>query len=297
MKKLSILFAAMFILTFGVPAVADTTKATNGQPQSLLQQKMSARGLSAGVSKLLAQYQLKFTRLLNEIQYEYTVLDGKVKQSQNLTSEDQAALVDILENDGDYSYPLAMKAHKNILDNLPKDAAAISQTLDNELKTLTQLSANLKDYEHTLPQYYIYGDDSATEQQPPATDPLPAKTTETDPVKHPEQNDKAGQPQTPNQNPIQGQANGAGSSLIINSDKPLSVERILEIFSKMKPGDSVVINGQRIGYDKIKQEVQNIQSHRANTTTGSAVVPDQPQQPTIDSLSGATNSATDGQNK
>lgn len=158
MKKLySLLITAVLVVTFSVNAFA------NGGT-SLLQQKMNAKGKTAGLAKVIAQYQIKFKQLMGQIEYQYTVLDGVVNQSQNLTDDDKTTLLDLLENDEDYSWSNVQSVYKNMMDNLPKnDVKASTKLFETTYQKFSDVLSNLNAYQRDLPQYYIYDNSQVTD--------------------------------------------------------------------------------------------------------------------------------------
>lgn len=239
---------------------------------SLLRQKMEAKGRTAGSAKLIAQYQTKFKQLLGQIQYQYTVLDGVLKQSQNLTDEDRSSLMDILENDPDYSLSNVQDTYNNMMSKLPKnDVKALMSTLQSQYKAFSSILNNLNEFASDLPQYYIYGDNSQVSDGDDQNNNSNDNSQEIN-NNETEKNNTAVENKTDE---------GTDNTINIKIQKPMTLEQMQYILSKIKPGDSVMINGQRINYDKIKAEVQkmlsrsqlgtNTEGNTTQTTTDSAI--------------------------
>jgi hypothetical protein len=155
MKKIfSILIAVFMIFTFSI-----TASAKNGNAS--LQQKMNAKGKSAGTAKIIAQYKTKFSDLMDQIEAKNTELYDLVDQSENLIEEDKATLLDLLENDADYSWTGISNTYKKIMANAQKsDAKALTKLFETKYEEFSAILDNLDEFENELPQYYIYDETS-----------------------------------------------------------------------------------------------------------------------------------------
>jgi len=244
-RKTSIALVTAFTITlFSVNSYA----AGNG----LLKQKMDAKGITAGSSKILAQYQIKFKQLLGQIQYEYNVLDAVVKKSQNLSDDDKAALIDLLENDPDYSYNNVQKTYASMMASLVKnDNKALVQTLENQYKLYSDVLANLNDYQTSLPQYYMYGDNTSSGDGTDNSGTNNANTgtnngTLGDHIKYTYEN----------------------NTLRISATAQITKDQAMTLLLMIKPTDAIYYNDYQITYDKFQAVANGI-----NTDSKPAVNP------------------------
>jgi hypothetical protein len=153
-KTFSVILAVFMIFTFGI-----TASAKNGNAS--LQQKMNAKGKVAGTAKIIAQYKTKFADLMDQIEAKNTELYDLVDQSENLTEDDKATLLDLLENDSDYSWTNISNTYKKIMANAQKnDAKALTKLFETKYEEFSGILDNLDEFENELPQYYIYEENS-----------------------------------------------------------------------------------------------------------------------------------------
>lgn len=289
MKKLSVVLIVAFIVTiFNINAFASG----NG----LLDKKMQAKGKTAGTSKLIAEYQTKFKKVLGEIQYEYNVLHDVVKKSQNLSEDDRAALLDLLENDPDYSLNNVQNTYNAMMNNLPKnDTKALTQVFQDELKSCTNVLNNLKDYKTELPNYYIYGDNSQNsagdnqDNQAPdenngnmnsdnintdaSKDPKPSTTSQAVDAATSATTNNTSQPQIKQdtakstKDTTNSRSGNLGDKisyayqnniLKITANTQITKDQAMYLINMIKPTDTIYFNGYQLPYEKLKNFANGI---------------------------------------
>jgi hypothetical protein len=153
-KIFSIIIAVFMIFTFSI-----TASAKNGTAS--LQQKMNAKGKTAGTAKIIAQYKTKFADLMDQIEAKNTELYDLVDQSENLTEDDRATLLDLLENDSDYSWTGISNTYKKMMANVQKsDVKTLTKLFETNYEEFSAIRDNLDEFENELPQYYVYEEDS-----------------------------------------------------------------------------------------------------------------------------------------